>query len=650
MIVTSPSCEAKDVADESDIGSKSKPEQSEACSDDGWIATPTPSAFSEVRLRLRRLSGDATKTVGSQQLEPLRPIHTPLRRSFCIVEASSEEQSEMDAEETQCFELFLGEVRGWRSPTPTSDDTAPWSPPPEAEASELGRWLTEAALCLSVGEAADFEPVEAPFAAASGGLAGRRRLRLLRVDRAMDLLGDGSLMLRVLDTGPGGQKPRDLGKVSADWRVWFLRNGELVLDWGRGHEFVVDEATVMVALDLALREMEAGSRAVLRVSEEWGSGPLTPMGMQGLCLRGAAVWVELRLHEVQNEPGPGEHDSIDDALAFAFAKKEQGNKCFMCKNSADDHRALRRYTTGIETLEATLGIQRREGTPGGRSGSVPIAPTGTCESEAQRPAVLEALAALRLNAAQAELRRGKWREAIEHCDAVLQAEPNVKAHFRRGVAQAELGLLSEAVADLRAAATASPADVGIRKELARVDALHKAQRAEERSTFGGVFDKMRQREAREEAREEERRKLQAKSEQQQARANQAAAQNESRGESKVEVKAEEVSSESKAKAEARAAAEAKAKAEAEATARAEADAKAKAAALAREVAERGGDGAAACSLKAQELVQQLKASGKIPSTMQQVTTVENPEPVDYAVPSFLAGQRKKKTVSVPKAP
>jgi len=249
----------------------------------------------------------------------------------------------------------------------------------------------------------------------------------------------------------------------------------------------------MVAMEVGLKEMTAHSHAFLRISEEWGSGPLSPKGNP--CLRGAAIWVEIALGEVQNEPCPWQHANLDAAIHFALEKKQQGNASLRKGTPADLNRAVRRYEAGMETLEAVLPAGSARKTKE-RKAKVPTdAKEVPQANETQIPAVMEVLIALQLNAAQAEIKHGHWKEAVAFCDAVLMGDAtNLKALFRRGSARAELGCFKDALEDLRAAGAADPLDASIRRELARVDKLHRDHRAAEKKRFGGVFDRMRREE------------------------------------------------------------------------------------------------------------------------------------------------------------
>ena len=46
-------------------------------------------------------------------------------------------------------------------------------------------------------------------------------------------------------------------------------------------------------------------------------------------------WVEISLISAVNEPAPGEHASVSDALSFALEKKQQGNASLILKDASD---------------------------------------------------------------------------------------------------------------------------------------------------------------------------------------------------------------------------------------------------------------------------------------------------------------------------
>eukprot|EP00401_Gymnodinium_catenatum_P063616 CAMPEP_0117524594 /NCGR_PEP_ID=MMETSP0784-20121206/35327_1 /TAXON_ID=39447 /ORGANISM="" /LENGTH=623 /DNA_ID=CAMNT_0005320749 /DNA_START=59 /DNA_END=1930 /DNA_ORIENTATION=- len=476
-------------------------EQDEGQQVDGWIPVPaSPAAFKSVRLRWRPPpasslpgadSGGATGEAAPKAEKPYRPKYGPIHRSLCMVELQ-----DLSSTETAptAVEFRLGDTFGYAEPIGRLRPGDVWRPPKEQERLDVAEWVTEAVLLLEVGQSAEFEPE-----AAAGGELAQYHVRLLKACPTQDILGDCGVVLQEISPGQEGEKPRDLARVRASWQAWFARNGEHVLSTGdceatEGVEFVLDESKIMVALEMGLKEMSCGSRAVLRISEAYGCGPLTPSGNPHL--KGAAIWLDIKVHHVQNEFAPGQHKTVDEALAFASEKKTQGNASLAAQNAADLGRATRRYEAGVQVLEALLPQGAGSGTSSGNLG--PLA------DDAQRPAVHALMSALQLNLAQAEIKRGRWKDVVALCDAVLQRDAvSPKAHYRRGIARAELSDLDGAVEDLRKAAAANPADAGVRKELARLEALLKEHRAKEKKQFGGVFEKMRLKEQRE---EEERKK------------------------------------------------------------------------------------------------------------------------------------------------
>ncbi|CAJ1368721.1 unnamed protein product, partial [Effrenium voratum] len=196
------------------------------------------------------------------------------------------------------------------------------------------------------------------------------------------------------------------------------------------------------------------------------------MASGGPMLRGAAVWIELAVHEVHNEPSPSELPD-ESCLEFARKKKAQGNRHLSTAGIASAGRAARRYAAGVEALEKLPGQE-----------------------------AAELLTQLRLNGALANLRRENWTEAMRLCEQVLKKGPEVKAFFRRSAALQQLGRLEEAAEDLRSAVKLSD-DPALRKELAKVQALRKKKEEEEKRNFGGVFDKMKQQDKDREKKEQE---------------------------------------------------------------------------------------------------------------------------------------------------
>eukprot|EP00929_Paragymnodinium_shiwhaense_P119959 TRINITY_DN91871_c0_g1_i1.p1 TRINITY_DN91871_c0_g1~~TRINITY_DN91871_c0_g1_i1.p1 ORF type:complete len:701 (+),score=187.75 TRINITY_DN91871_c0_g1_i1:109-2211(+) len=472
----------------------------------GWSKVDDPQVFKSVRLRKRVVTptaasggGYPAEAVGAAAVGSTgyNPRYGPIHRSHCRVEWKLPGRSQ-----PQVIEFRLGDCSGYSVPRPNEDHSSQhWSPPLPTRSVDVPEWLTEAVLSLDVGQTAEFK--------ADGehnsdddkiGPVGCWQVKLLSATKTEDLLGNGTIVVREL-VSTAGEKPANFGRVRVSYRVWFVRSGELVVDvtGGKdagagegdaksklGREIVLDDTCIMSALEIAIKSMTCGSRAVILIAEEWGQGALTPDGNP--FLSGAAVWADMTLHSVQNELQPGAHESVDEALEYALDKKQKGNECLATQKKFELGKAVRRYEAGIQVLEGVLPECS------GGSSSSRSAPKdsrkGPMVTDEQRPPVEAALTALQLNCAQACLKRSQPAEAEKHCSSVLKRDDeNVKAHYRRGLARIELDNFSGAHEDLKVAVHLAPQDAAIRKELVRVDGLIKEQRNKEKQAFGGFYEK-----------------------------------------------------------------------------------------------------------------------------------------------------------------
>eukprot|EP00435_Cladocopium_sp_Y103_P054985 s405_g18.t1 len=417
-----------------------------------------PQVYEDVQLSYRLVCE------GSQDSQVAR--YGAVERSFCRLDVSGRPS----------VEFFLGEEIGY----PVTGEAHIFEP----KASEpMPRWHTEAALLLKrAGAKAELLLEGSPL-----------QVSLVSVQQGLMLLPDG-VMFRRLHGAPllppmGPGLPRDAAAVKAAWRVWFARNGELVMNTGSdlwedaaAVQLVIDEDELMIPLEMGLKQLQAGAAGCLRVSEKWGFGALMPAGSP--TLRGADVWIELVMHEVSNPPElPSDFADAAERLEFAQRKKEQGNGHLARGEVGDLARAVRRYAEGAAVLAG-------------------------CD-EGQRLRI-----ALQLNGAQAQLRRERFDEAIGLCDLVLAEEPNVKAYYRRAAGKQQLGDLDGAYEDLKVAAQMSE-DASVRQQLAKVQVLRQKRKEQERQAYGGVFEKMRQQDeerAKKEKEAEERRAKEAQKE------------------------------------------------------------------------------------------------------------------------------------------
>lgn len=341
-----------------------------------------------------------------------------------------------------------------------------------------------------------------------------------------------------------------------------------------------------------------------------------------MVLKGAAIWIEVQLHSVENEWRPDEKSSVADTLKYALDKKQQGNGCMALQALPAYGRALRRYEAGIHTLTTLRG----HGSCSVDEDQNELSKMKASPASEEKKSINSALIALQLNAAQAELKQSHWKGAIKFCELVLKHdEGNTKALYRRGLARAELCQYELAIGDIHAAAAASPTDAGIRRELARVEALRRDYIAGERNTFGGVFEKMKQKEDERERREEARLKSEAEKEEKLAK-------------EKAEADAK------RAREMAAAEAERKKRVAEEEYRKAKEKVASGESSLFAPPAANLPPGLAGLGAKERAILEQLSGSGT-PGVMPNIQRRETEKPpvVEYNVPSFLQRRSKKKS-------
>lgn len=98
------------------------------------------------------------------------------------------------------------------------------------------------------------------------------------------------------------------------------------------------------------------------------------------------------------------------------------------------------------------------------------------------------------NAAMCQLKLKQYSDAVEACNKVLEldseANTNLKALYRRGLARLHLGLLKESKVDLLAAYNIDASNKDVRKALAKLKEAKAEATKKEKAAFGGMFSKV----------------------------------------------------------------------------------------------------------------------------------------------------------------
>ena len=183
-----------------------------------------------------------------------------------------------------------------------------------------------------------------------------------------------------------------------------------------------------------------------------------------------------------HEGGSGYDDSDDDAspddgvtnmIAQCVALKAEGNEHFKAGEVA---KATEKYQDAVKRLTSDAGKKAlkeyHDRNAGAEDTATPL------------------LASLHTNTAACYVKTQQWDSAAIAATAALKAEPaNVKALFRRGVANSHLTKWDEAKADLTAVARADPKNREARTVLETVNAALKERANSERAMYSQAMGK-----------------------------------------------------------------------------------------------------------------------------------------------------------------
>ena len=163
-----------------------------------------------------------------------------------------------------------------------------------------------------------------------------------------------------------------------------------------------------------------------------------------------------------------------------MALKDEGNQHF---KTGDYPKAIAAYHQIFMYVHGySVGSSGSAGMPG--QTSVPVS--------AEEMAQIKELKLTHFNnLAMCHLKKDNWQKAHTNCTKALELDPkNVKALFRRGKCNAQLGHLDEAKEDLDQVIQLQPDNKEAVRELRGLKAGFAAQRKRELKKFAGMFDKL----------------------------------------------------------------------------------------------------------------------------------------------------------------
>jgi FK506-binding protein 4/5 len=278
----------------------------------------------------------------------------------------------------------------------------------------------------------------------------------------------GKVLLRKLNDPDGWEKPKDLCKVKVRYNITLPGAGDpaaVVYDTGHnGVQFVVDSAEVCLGLELAVKELKVGQTASLILSEDYAYGP---EGSEAFGVPGGAT---VKLNELTvieaDKPKETWNLTAEEKFARSDELKAIGNEWFQKK---DYSRAIRRYNDALDAVDSDDDFKADDEKKGQFARKLPVL----------------------LNRAQCFLSQKLYSECAHDCKKALGMESaNVKALFRLGCAQLEMGDFEGSKVSLKKVLERDEKNVPARKKLKVLAQRRKEQNMADKKRFGGMFQKI----------------------------------------------------------------------------------------------------------------------------------------------------------------
>mmetsp|Transcript_12707 Transcript_12707/g.16517 ORF Transcript_12707/g.16517 Transcript_12707/m.16517 type:complete len:492 (+) Transcript_12707:95-1570(+) len=275
--------------------------------------------------------------------------------------------------------------------------------------------------------------------------------------------GSGGLLKKVLKEG-NGEKPQDGFEITAHYTGYLMDGSKFDSSRDRGTEFkfVIGKGQVIKGWDLGFASMSKGEHAVLTIKSEYGYGESgSPPKIPG----GATLVFDVELIDF----GPKKKEKWDmttrERIDEALEHKKVGNEAYKAGDNAE---AYKEYENGLDYIQYLDGASEEE----------------SKESDALK-------LSLQLNAAQAAIRCGEFKDAVKQSsDAIATDNESIKAWYRRGHAYLSSGFLDKAKADLLHAYSLDKNNIMVKKELGILKQKIIESKKKEKDTFGNIFKKV----------------------------------------------------------------------------------------------------------------------------------------------------------------
>ncbi|XP_010870009.2 peptidyl-prolyl cis-trans isomerase FKBP8 isoform X2 [Esox lucius] len=276
------------------------------------------------------------------------------------------------------------------------------------------------------------------------------------IDEWMDILGNGLLKKKVLQSGNGPDTRPTKGQNVIIHMRTTLADGTFIEEQPNV-SFTLGDGDVIQGLDLSVQLMEMGEKALVQADAKYAYGTLESLSPP--VPPSADLSLEVQLLDATEAPDL-ELLPPQERIALAGKKRERGNYYYQ---RGDYAFAVNSYGIALQITEA--------------SSKVDI-------SLEEEEVLMDVKVKCLNNMAAAQLKLDHYEAALRSCVSVLAHQPdNIKALFRKGKVLALQGEYAEAISILKRALKLEPSNKTIHAELSKLVKKHSEQKGAEQAMY-----------------------------------------------------------------------------------------------------------------------------------------------------------------------
>ena len=283
---------------------------------------------------------------------------------------------------------------------------------------------------------------------------------------------DGGVKKKILQEAPADAEgpPPDGYEVEAHYTGRLTDEAKTKFDSSHDRNkpfnFTIGQGQVIKGWDEGFASMKVGEKALLLIAPDYGYGA---SGSPPKIPANATLEFEVELLGFKEKQKEKWQMSTEERLECAKKLKTEGTDFFSKHKN---------YSKAVAKYEEAAGYAVGEGI------------SGNDVTEEERPLYVSCWS----NAAMCYIKLKDWPEAVRACNQVLEIDDeqkaNIKALYRRGLANTKMGLLKEAKADLMAAYKIDAKNKDVRQALAALKAASAESKKKEKAAYGGFFGKV----------------------------------------------------------------------------------------------------------------------------------------------------------------